>query len=121
MSIVTDGSYGPVVRSLVRFGRRPSFWIVAATFVLFGFAASAPSPIYAVYAARWGFSALALTEVFAVYAITLLLALLFTGSWSDSVGRRPVILGALAIEVVSLDRSVSSPTRGCPAVAQCWT
>jgi len=84
------------------FGRGPSFWIVTATFVLFGFAASAPSPLYAVYAARWSFSALALTEVFAVYAIALLVALLFTGSLSDSVGRRPVILAALAIEVVSM-------------------
>ena len=86
----------------VALGRSASFWIVAATFVLFGFAASAPSPLYAVYAARWGFSALALTEVFAVYAIALLVALLFTGSLSDSVGRRPVILAAVAIEVASL-------------------
>lgn len=85
-----------------RVGRGPAFWIVAATFGLFLFAAAAPSPLYAVYAAKWRFSAAALTEVFAVYAIALLVALLMTGSLSDSVGRRPVILGALLIQVASM-------------------
>src|SRR5712691_12628278 len=83
-------------------GRRTSFWIVATTFGLFLFAAAAPSPLYAVYAAMWQFSAGALTEVFAVYAIALLVALLFTGALSDFVGRRPVILGALVIQLASL-------------------
>lgn len=83
-------------------GRRASFWIVAATLGLFLFAAAAPSPLYAVYAARWRFSALTLTEVFAIYALALLVALLLTGSLSDSVGRRPVILAALLIELASM-------------------
>ena len=86
----------------VVFGRRTSFWIVATTFGLFLFAAAAPSPLYAVYAGLWRFSAGALTEVFAVYAIALLVALLFTGSSSDFVGRRPIILVALAIQLASL-------------------
>ena len=86
----------------VVFGRRTSFWIVATTFGLFLFAAAAPSPLYAVYAGLWQFSAGALTEVFAVYAIALLVALLFTGSSSDFVGRRPIILVALAIQLASL-------------------
>jgi len=83
-------------------GRRPSFWIVATTFGLFLFAAAAPSPLYAVYAAMWQFSAGALTEVFAVYAIALLIALLFTGALSDFLGRRPVILAALVIQLASM-------------------
>ena len=86
----------------VVFGRRTSFWIVATTFGLFLFAAAAPSPLYAVYAGLWQFSAGALTEVFAVYAIALLVALLFTGSSSDFVGRRPIILAALVIQLASL-------------------
>ena len=69
-----------------RVGRGPAFWIVAATLVLFLFAAAAPSPLYAVYAAKWRFSPAALTEVFAIYAIALLVALLLTGSLSDAVG-----------------------------------
>ena len=95
----------PMPRALaarVVFGRRTSFWIVATTFGLFLFAAAAPSPLYAVYAGLWRFSAGALTEVFAVYAIALLVALLFTGSSSDFVGRRPIILAALVIQLASL-------------------
>ena len=86
----------------VLFGRRASFWIIATTFGLFLFAAAAPSPLYAVYAGLWQFSAGALTEVFAVYAIALLVALLFTGSSSDFVGRRPIILVALMIQLASI-------------------
>jgi predicted MFS family arabinose efflux permease len=83
-------------------GRRASFWVVATTFGLFLFAAAAPSPLYAVYASLWHFSAGALTEVFAVYAIALLVALLFTGSSSDFVGRRPIILVAIVIQLASI-------------------
>ena len=90
------------MRSPGRIGRGPAFWIVAATLVFFLFAAAAPSPLYAVYAAKWRFSPAALTEVFAIYAIALLVALLLTGSLSDAVGRRPVILAALLIQVASM-------------------
>jgi len=70
--------------------------------VLFLFAAAAPSPLYAVYAAKLHFSPITLTEVFGVYAIALLITLLFTGSLSDALGRRPVILAGLAIQLVSM-------------------
>src|SRR2546421_7708483 len=90
------------VRGEKRVGRTTAFWIVAATLAFFLFAAAAPSPLYAVYAARWHFSAVALTEVFGVYAIALLVALLFTGSLSDAVGRRPVIFASLAIQSASM-------------------
>jgi MFS family permease len=76
--------------------------VVAAILFLFMFAASAPSPLYGVYAARWHFSPTTLTAVFGVYALALLGALLVTGSLSDSVGRRPVILAALAVQAVSM-------------------
>src|SRR5437879_7589175 len=85
-----------------RVSRRQAFWIVAATFGLFLFAAAAPSPLYAVYAVKFHFSTISLTAVFAVYAITLLVALLFAGSLSDSVGRRPVILAGLAIQLAGM-------------------
>src|SRR2546421_5008950 len=91
-----------MVRTQERVGRRQAFWIVAATFGLFLFAAAAPSPLYAVYAEKFHFSTISLTAVFAVYAITLLVALLFTGSLSDSVGRRPVILAGLAIQLAGM-------------------
>lgn len=59
-------------------------------------AASAPTPLYPVWQQRFGFSPTTLTAVFAVYAAALLVALLFTGALSDRVGRRPVLLAALA-------------------------
>jgi MFS family permease len=82
--------------------RRRGFIVVTAILGLFLFAASAPSPLYGVYAARWQFSATSLTAVFAVYALALLATLLLTGSLSDAVGRRPVIAAGLALEVLSM-------------------
>jgi hypothetical protein len=76
--------------------RTTAFWLVASLLCLLMGAAGAPSPLYAVYRAQWHFSATTLTAVFAVYAVTLLGALLVLGSLSDHVGRRPVILAALA-------------------------
>ncbi|OLC27372.1 MAG: hypothetical protein AUH40_01815 [Chloroflexi bacterium 13_1_40CM_65_17] len=90
------------MQTSARIGRGPAFWVAATTLGLFLFAAAAPSPLYGVYAAKWRFSPAALTEVFAIYAIALLLALLLTGSLSDSVGRRPVILTALVIQIGSM-------------------
>lgn len=82
--------------------RAVAFWLVAVVLGLFLFAAAAPSPLYVVYQANWEFSATVLTTVFAVYALFQLLALVFAGSLSDHIGRRPVILAALALEVVAM-------------------
>jgi len=76
--------------------------VVAAVLGLFLTAASAPSPLYATYAARWHFGPATITVIFAVYAIALLAVLLTTGSLSDSIGRRPVILTALLIQSASM-------------------
>jgi predicted MFS family arabinose efflux permease len=81
--------------------RGVAFWLVAA--VLFGLllASGAPSPLYRVYQAEWGFSATTLTEVFSVYALVLLVTLLFFGSLSDHVGRRPLILAGLVFGAIA--------------------
>jgi phosphoglycerate dehydrogenase-like enzyme len=57
--------------------------------------------LYAVYRAQWKFSATTLTAVFAIYAIFLLVTLLLFGSVADYLGRRPVILAALAISAAA--------------------
>ena len=82
--------------------RRAAFWILAATLAVLLAAASAPSPLYVVYQARWGFSSLTLTLVFAVYVLALLSSLLVAGALSDSVGRRPVIIAALALQIAAM-------------------
>ena len=81
---------------------RGAFWLVGLTVVGFLSASSAPSPLYVVYQQRWHFSELTLTAVFASYAIALLLALVTVGGLSDFVGRRPVLLAALALEATSM-------------------
>jgi predicted MFS family arabinose efflux permease len=85
-----------------RLPRGAGFWVLGATLLTFMFAASAPSPLYVVYQATWGFSATTLTTVFAVYAVALLVALLTVGGLSDHLGRRPVLLAALAAEAVAM-------------------
>jgi predicted MFS family arabinose efflux permease len=66
------------------------------------FASSAPSPLYVVYQSAWHFSALTLTSVFAVYVVSLLVALVFAGSLSDRVGRRPVLVLALLTQAAGM-------------------
>ncbi|WP_138731544.1 MFS transporter [Modestobacter excelsi] len=65
------------------------------------FAAVTPSPLYQSYRALWGFSSLTLTLVYATYAFGVLVTLLFAGSVSDDVGRRPVLLVGLSGLIVS--------------------
>ncbi|WP_053064028.1 MFS transporter [Caballeronia mineralivorans] len=77
----------------------PLYAAIAAMF--FG-ASSAPTPLYRLYQEVWGFSSGMLTVVFGVYAFSLLLALLTTGSLSDHIGRCPVIVGGLALEIVAM-------------------
>src|ERR1700758_2342782 len=55
-----------------------------------------PTPMYALYSQRMHFSELTTTVVFATYAVGVLAALLAFGRWSDAVGRRPILLLAIA-------------------------
>lgn len=79
-----------------------AFWGMGGLVAVFLFAASAPSPLYATYAALWHFSASTLTIVFALYAFALLLGLLVTGRLSDHLGRKPVILGGIVIDIIGM-------------------
>lgn len=76
--------------------------LLAATLVTFLGASAAPTPLYALYQESWGMAPSSTTVVFGVYALGLLAALLVVGRLSDHVGRRPVLLGAIALEVVSV-------------------
>src|ERR1700754_1516258 len=60
---------------------------------------SAPTPLYAIYQGEWGFSPITTTIVFGIYAIAVLSSLLVFGKLSDHVGRRPVLLTALVVQV----------------------
>ncbi|MCM2131931.1 MFS transporter [Larsenimonas rhizosphaerae] len=74
------------------------------TLVLVAFvaASSVPTPLYPLYQHQWHFSTAMLTLVFATYLFTLLLTLLVTGALSDHLGRRPIVLGGLILEVLAM-------------------
>ncbi|MCZ0997273.1 MFS transporter [Streptomyces mirabilis] len=82
--------------------RPVAFASIAAVFVLFMAASSAPSPLYVIYQHEWSFSATTLTTVFAVYVVGMIGALLVLGALSDHIGRRPVLASAVALEAVAM-------------------
>lgn len=74
----------------------------ALAFVAVALAVGAPSPLFVLYEQQWGFQPWLLTVAFAIYAVTLLITLLIAGSLSDHIGRRPVLIGALALQIVAM-------------------
>ncbi|MET7967644.1 MFS transporter [Micromonospora sp. NPDC005305] len=81
---------------------RAALFLLASIIVSFVAASAAPTPLYAIYQSRWHFSPVTTTAVFAVYAVAVLASLLTVGKLSDHVGRRPVLLAAIAVQIVSL-------------------
>ncbi|MDX2702037.1 MFS transporter [Streptomyces sp. PA03-6a] len=82
--------------------QRVAFYLLASIVVSFLAGSSAPTPLYAVYQAEWGFSPVTTTLVFGVYAIAVLVSLLTLGRLSDHLGRRPVLLAALAAQAAAM-------------------
>jgi MFS family permease len=73
----------------------------ALAFTSMYLAAGALTPLLVVYKAQWDLAPSQLTVAFAVYAIGFLAAALVLGSLSDHVGRRPVLIGALVVQLAS--------------------
>lgn len=73
----------------------------AIAFASLYLAAGALTPLLVTYREQWRFPADLLTLAFAVYAVGFLAAVLTAGSLSDHVGRRPVLLGALMVQLTS--------------------
>jgi MFS family permease len=85
-----------------RMSPRSAFALQVSILVSLLTASSAPTPLYSVYRSEWGFSPITITVVFGIYAIAVLAALLVVGKLSDYVGRRPVVIGALVIQLAAL-------------------
>lgn len=87
----------------VEAARPPSWWIwpaawpVTAVFVL----SNAATPLYQLWQREIGFSKGTSTVVFAFYIVGLLGSLLVSGLVSDRLGRKPVLLPALALGVAA--------------------
>src|SRR5882757_9112612 len=75
-------------------------------------AAGAPTPLLVVFERQWGFPSSVLTIAFAAYALGLLAALLVVGSLSDYLGRRPVLVVALLVELAAMLTFVFAPNIG---------
>src|ERR1700688_2552701 len=85
-----------------RLSGRPALYLLASLVVSLLAASAAPTPLYAIYQRMWGFTPITITIVFGVYAVAVLAALLTLGRLSDSIGRRPVLLAALGLQILSM-------------------
>jgi len=94
--------------SLLRSPRRRAlprpveFTLLASIIVFFLASSSAPTPLYGTYQAEWHFSPITTTVVFGTYALAVLVALLTVGKLSDHIGRRPVLLAAIAVQLAAM-------------------
>jgi MFS family permease len=77
------------------------FWIVAFTFAVTMGYTTVPTPLYVLYQARDGFSTFMVTLIYVVYAMGVAASLFLVGHLSDWVGRRRMMLLAVAVNVVS--------------------
>src|SRR3989449_9044054 len=102
----------------LKLSRAASFWLMATVLAFLLGAASAPSPLSVVYQARWHFSSLTLTAIFGVYVLALLATLLITGRLSDHLGRRPVVLLALVVQIASMVAFIEARDVGMLFVAR---
>ncbi|MDL4813553.1 MFS transporter [Actinomadura opuntiae] len=92
-------------------------WPVTAVFVL----SNAATPLYVLWQRDIGFSKGTLTVVFAFYIVGLLGSLLVSGVLSDRLGRRPVLLPALALALVACGVFATATTVAALIVARLLT
>ena len=108
----------PVVRRRPTIPAGLAFAGAAITFTSLYLAAGALTPLLVVYKDQWGFPASLLTLAFAAYAIGFLAALLTLGSLSDRIGRRPVLIGALTVQLASNVMFLVAPDVGWVVAAR---
>jgi predicted MFS family arabinose efflux permease len=97
-----------------RLSGRPAVFVLASLIVALLASSAAPTPLYAIYQAEWHFTPITTTVVFGAYAIAVLAGLLTVGKLSDHVGRRPVLLTALAVHAGAL--VIFATAAGVPAL-----
>jgi Sugar (and other) transporter len=82
-------------------GRRSGFWAVAFAFLIVMAFATLPSPLYGLYRERDGLSAFTITVVYAIFAGGTIAALLAVPAIAKRIGRRGVMLAAVATMMVA--------------------
>jgi Major Facilitator Superfamily len=94
-----NASAAPVAQSR---GHRSGFWPVAFAFLIVMAIATLPSPLYGIYRIRDHLSALTITVVFAIFAAGTILTLLRDSSLVARIGRRGMMLAAVAMLMVAM-------------------
>ncbi|MGQ4369321.1 MFS transporter [Streptomyces violaceoruber] len=92
-------------------------WPVTAVFVL----SNAATPLYVMWQRGIGFSKGTLTVVFAFYIVGLIGSLLVSGVVSDRVGRKPVLLPALALALAACAVFATATSVAALIVARLFT
>ncbi|MET0781783.1 MAG: MFS transporter, partial [Microbacterium sp.] len=82
-------------------GHGIGFWIVAAVFLTTMAYSTVPTPLYPLYEQRDDFPVSLVTVIYSAYAVGVMLSLYFAGHVSDWLGRRRMLLVAVAISIGS--------------------
>ncbi|KRC58587.1 MFS transporter [Agromyces sp. Root81] len=80
---------------------RRAITVTAFAFLVTMMGTTIPTPLYSIYSAELSFSPLTVTVLFAVYAIGVVGALSLFGRLSDDLGRRPVLMLAVGLALLS--------------------
>lgn len=89
------------VAARARLPRSVAFVLVAYAFGATMLGTTLPTPLYPLYQREFGFASLLTTVIYAVYAAGVIAMLLLAGRASDGIGRRGVMLVALACSAAS--------------------
>jgi len=95
----TDTAAAPAARGR---SHRSGFWTVAYAFLIVMAVATLPSPLYGLYRIRDHLSAFMITVVFAIFAAGTIAALLGDRVLAARLGRRRVMLGAVAMMMIAV-------------------
>jgi MFS family permease len=79
-----------------RGGIGPRSWLVGLTMFVIMTSATVPSALYALWAKAYGFGPLTVTVIFSIYVAGVVFGLMGLGGWSDALGRRPMLIAAVA-------------------------
>ncbi len=77
------------------------FILVACALLITMLGTTLPTPLYVYYQQQMGFGETWVTLIFAIYAAGVIAALLAVGSWSDQLGRRPMLCAGLLMGAIS--------------------
>ena len=118
MSRVLESIEAPAARRRPTIPARLALAGEAMAFTSLYLASGVLMPLLVLYQQQWSLSSTQLTLAFAVFAIGFLTAVVTVGSLSDHVGRRPVLVAALIIQLASNVVFLGAPDIGWVIIAR---